>query len=244
MLYCLWDLGLKVGHATRSIDDCIRLAKADMTIRTAMLEARYLWGDQALFDELITRFDKRGGPGHRRRVRRPPSSPSATSATAAAASRAIWSSRTSRKAKGGLRDLHTLFWIAKYVYRVARSRRTGRDRACSMTPNIGCSAAAQDFLWTVRCHLHFIDRPRRGPADLRHSARHRHGSGYTDHAGSARRRTLHEALFPGRQGCRRSDRILCAALESRHAKPRPDARRVVARLRPGGRRKLRESRIS
>ncbi len=38
----LWDLGLKVGHATRSIDDCIRLAKADITIRTAMLEARYI----------------------------------------------------------------------------------------------------------------------------------------------------------------------------------------------------------
>src|SRR5881394_4476098 len=58
ILYCLWDLGLKVGHATRSIDECIRQAKADMTIRTAVLESRFLLGDQALFDELITRFDK------------------------------------------------------------------------------------------------------------------------------------------------------------------------------------------
>src|SRR5687767_14792451 len=58
ILYCLWDLGLKVGHATRSIDECIRQAKADMTIRTAILESRFLNGDRALFDELVTRFDR------------------------------------------------------------------------------------------------------------------------------------------------------------------------------------------
>ena len=58
ILYCLWDLGLKVGHATRSIDECIRQSKADMTIRTAILEARFLLGDHVLFDELIKRFDE------------------------------------------------------------------------------------------------------------------------------------------------------------------------------------------
>ncbi len=57
ILYCLWDTGLKVGHATRSVDECIRQAKADMTIRTAILEARFLLGEQKLFDELVTRFD-------------------------------------------------------------------------------------------------------------------------------------------------------------------------------------------
>src|SRR5829696_1104918 len=58
ILYCLWDLGLKVGHATRSIDECIRQAKADMTVRTALLEGRFLLGDRKLFDEMVTRFDK------------------------------------------------------------------------------------------------------------------------------------------------------------------------------------------
>src|SRR5687768_4738191 len=56
MLYMLWDLGLKVGHATRSVDECVRMAKQDQTIRTALLEARYLWGDAALYRELRTRF--------------------------------------------------------------------------------------------------------------------------------------------------------------------------------------------
>ena len=58
LLYMLWDLGLKVGHATRNVDECIRLSRTDMTIRTAILEARFLWGDEALFDELSPRFDR------------------------------------------------------------------------------------------------------------------------------------------------------------------------------------------
>ena len=65
ILYCLWDMGLKVGHATRSVDECIRQAKADMTIRTAMLEARFILGDQKLFDELVQRFDKQVGDERR-----------------------------------------------------------------------------------------------------------------------------------------------------------------------------------
>ncbi len=57
LLYLLWDLGLKVGQATRSVADCLRYAKADLTIRTALLEARYIWGEQALYNELKQRFD-------------------------------------------------------------------------------------------------------------------------------------------------------------------------------------------
>src|SRR5580765_6266268 len=57
LLYLLWDLGLKVGHSTRSVDECLRYAKADLTIRTALLEARYVWGEQALYDELKQRFE-------------------------------------------------------------------------------------------------------------------------------------------------------------------------------------------
>src|ERR1700744_4251974 len=57
LLYCLWDMGLQVGHSTRSVAECIRQAKADRTIRTAILEARFLLGDKKLFDELVTKFD-------------------------------------------------------------------------------------------------------------------------------------------------------------------------------------------
>ena len=99
MLYMLWDLGLKVGHATRNVDECLRLSRADMTIRTAILEARFLWGEQKLYAEPCStastrRWSRTPAPNTPR-----PSSPSATSATARPAKAAIWSSPTSRTAK-------------------------------------------------------------------------------------------------------------------------------------------------
>src|SRR5260221_698568 len=57
MLYTLWDVGLKIGQSTRSVEECLRQARADMTIRTAILEARYIWGEQAVFDGLKRRFE-------------------------------------------------------------------------------------------------------------------------------------------------------------------------------------------
>src|SRR5215831_19389004 len=57
LLYLLWDLRLKVGHSVRSVDESLRYAKTDLTIRTALLEVRYIWGEQSLFTELKSRFD-------------------------------------------------------------------------------------------------------------------------------------------------------------------------------------------
>ena len=56
MLYFLWDLGLKIGQSSRSLDEMVRMAKGDLTICTALLEGRYVWGDQDLFDEARRRF--------------------------------------------------------------------------------------------------------------------------------------------------------------------------------------------
>src|SRR5204863_8283129 len=104
-------------HATRSVDECIRQAKADMTIRTAVLETRYLVGDRKLHDELVARFDK-DIVQHT----------AAEFVTAKLAEREERHRRAGQSrylvepnvkdGKGGLRDLHTPFWIAKYVYRV------------------------------------------------------------------------------------------------------------------------------
>ena len=70
VLYMLWDLGLKVGHATRSIEECLRMAKGDQTIRTALLESRFLWGDNRIFAEFRRRFFETIGPRERPRFRR------------------------------------------------------------------------------------------------------------------------------------------------------------------------------
>ena len=65
-LYTLWDLGLKVGHSSRSLDEMIRAAKEDLTIRTALLEARFIWGDRAFYDQASARFDAEAVAGNAR----------------------------------------------------------------------------------------------------------------------------------------------------------------------------------
>ena len=153
LLYFLWDLGLTVGQSTRSVDDCIRLSKSDVTIRTAILEARYVWGDRALFDDLHSRFSHEviEGTGH--------DFVEAKLAERNERHKRLGDSRylvepNVKDGKGGLRDLHTLFWIAKYVY---------DTRDIEGLVNIGVLTAAElhrfrraeNYLWAVRCTLHY-----------------------------------------------------------------------------------------
>ena len=56
VLYLLWDMQLKVGHSVRSIDELMTLARKDMTVRTAFLEARLLWGSEDIFEQAHQRF--------------------------------------------------------------------------------------------------------------------------------------------------------------------------------------------
>src|SRR5438874_8004080 len=145
---------LKVGHATRSVDESIRQARGDMTIRTAILETRFLTGDQPLYDELVGRFDKEVVQGtasefvtaklaeREERLRR------------AGQSRYLVEPNV-KDGKGGLRDLHTLFWIAKYVYRVSGAEEL-IERGVFDRQEYKMFRRAEDFLWAVRCHMHFV----------------------------------------------------------------------------------------
>ena len=204
ILYCLWDMGLKVGHATRSINECIRQAKADMTIRTAVLEARYLFGDRKLFDEMVARFDKDVAQGTA------PEFVAAKLAEREERHRRAGQSRylvepNVKDGKGGLRDLHTLFWIAKYVYRV-REPEELIEKGVFNRSEYMLFRRCEDFLWSVRCHMHFVTgrAEERLSFDIQREIAVR--LGYTVASGPARRRALHEALLPDRQGRRRSHR--------------------------------------
>src|SRR5712672_1390384 len=239
ILYCLWDMGLKVGHATRSVDECIRQAKADMTIRTAVLEARFLLGDRKLYDELVARFDKEVVQG--------------TTAEFVAAKLAEREERHRRAGqsrylvepnvkdgKGGLRDLHTLYWIAKYVYRVREReeliahgvydpREYRRFRRCG------------DFLWAVRCHMHFLTgrAEERLSFDLQREIAVR--LGYTEHPGLREVERFMKHYFLIAKDVGDLTAILCDKLENRQAKAMPVLSRMMAKFRPRPRRTLSET---
>ncbi|WP_432817155.1 [protein-PII] uridylyltransferase [Sulfitobacter sp. JB4-11] len=155
MLYMLWDLKLKVGHATRTINECVRLGSEDFTIQTALLEQRHVAGDTDLAEALQTtlRRDLFAGQGrafieakleerdnrHIRQGQRYVVEPNV------------------KEGKGGLRDLHSLFWIAKHIYGVERvSDLVEKD--VFRTEEYETFRAAEDFLWAVRGHLHLLTR--------------------------------------------------------------------------------------
>jgi [protein-PII] uridylyltransferase len=154
ILYLLWDLGLKVGQSSRSLDETVKMAQEDLTIRTALLEGRFVWGDRAVYEEASLRFwnevvgktapefvklkmaerdERHKRMGDSRYVVEP----------------------NVKDGKGGLRDLHTLYWIGKYIHRVT---------SASDLVGVGLLTAeeyrrfrkAENFLWAVRCHMHII----------------------------------------------------------------------------------------
>src|SRR5438477_444129 len=154
LLYLLWDLGLKIGQSTRSVDECLRQARSDLTIRTGLLEARYLWGEQALFNELKRRFDSDIVKGSAAQF------VASKLAERDARHKRVGDSRYQlepniKEGKGGLRDLHTLFWIAKYIYRTDDVGKLVELGVLSAEESQRFDHA-QSFLWTVRCHLHYL----------------------------------------------------------------------------------------
>jgi [protein-PII] uridylyltransferase len=238
ILYCLWDLGLKVGHATRSIDECIRQAKADMTIRTGILESRYLLGDRKLFDELMARFDKLvQGTG--------PDFVAAKLAEREERHRRVGQSRylvepNVKEGKGGLRDLHTLFWIAKYVYHVHDLEELV-DRGVFERDEMKLFRRCEDFLWSVRCNMHFLmgRAEERLSFDIQREMAAR--LGYTQRAGMKDVERFMKHYFLIAKDVGDLTAILCSALEDQQAKPAPVLSRVIARFRPRGKRPLTES---
>src|SRR3954451_10866779 len=239
ILYCLWDMGLKVGHATRSVDECIRQAKSDMTIRTALLEARYLLGDRALYDEFATRFDKDV-------VRN--TAPEFVAAKLAEREERLRRAGQSRylvepnvkDGKGGLRDLHTLFWIAKYVYRV-HSAEELIERGVFNHSEYKMFREAEDFLWAVRCQMHFVmgRAEERLSFDIQREIAVR--LGYTAHPGMRDVERFMKHYFLVAKDVGDLTAILCAGLEEREAKSVPVLDRVLARLKPRPRRVVLDS---
>jgi [protein-PII] uridylyltransferase len=156
MLYFMWDLGLKVGHATRSIAHCLADAQSDLTIRTSLLDARLIAGDQALFEDFLERFD----------AARSASFPGAFIAAKQAERRerhrrfgesAYLVEPNIKEGRGGLRDLQTLTWMVRAAFGPGAPADLVDTRLGLLdAQELRRMRRSWDFLWTVRFHMHYI----------------------------------------------------------------------------------------
>jgi [protein-PII] uridylyltransferase len=226
MLYILWDLRLKVGHSSRTVADCLTLGAGDFTIRTALLERRFLVGDEAVTTTLSKRLNQDLFTGTETEF-----------VTAKLAERDERHERQGeryvvepnvKEGKGGLRDLQSLYWIAKYVHHVETIEDLVRLNVFS-AEEYEHFQKAENFLWAVRCHLHLITkRPNEQLTfDLQVEVAER--MGYEDRAG--RRAVEHFMQDFFRNATRVGDltRIFLTKLEAIHAKPEPLLQRIFSR---------------
>ncbi|QFU17576.1 [protein-PII] uridylyltransferase [Microvirga thermotolerans] len=229
MLYVLWDLKLKVGHATRSVEECLREAGADMTVRTSLLEARFMFGDRGLFDDLVSRFDREIVAASAAEFVDAKLKERDARVAKAGASRYLVEPNV-KDGKGGLRDLNTLFWIAKYVYRVREPEEL--VKAGLFTPEeFKLFARCEEFLWRVRCHLHFATgrAEERLTFDLQRTIAER--IGFAGRGGLSAVERFMKAYFRIAKDVGDLTAIVCAELEARQAKKRPVLDRMFGRFR-------------
>ena len=154
MLYFLWDMGLKVGQSSRTVDDMVRMAREDLTIRTALLEGRFLWGDKPLYEEASNRFWAEVVKGSERQFLSQKLEERNSRHKRMGDSRYVVEPNV-KDGKGGLRDLQTLYWIGKYIHRV-RSASELIDVGLLTRAEYRSFRRAEGFLLAVRCHMHII----------------------------------------------------------------------------------------
>jgi [protein-PII] uridylyltransferase len=216
VLYMLWDMGLKIGHSTRSADDVVRLAKRDLTIRTSVLDSRWLWGDQGLFINLQKRFKSEVVEG--------------TGANFVEAKLKERDERHDRmgdsryvvepnlkEGKGGLRDLQTLFWLARYLYGISEVEELVSLKVFTRH-DVNRYRKALNFLVTVRCHIHYLTNraEERISFDVQKSVGER--MAYNNRAGSSGVERFMKHYFLIAKDVGDLTRVLCAVLEEQQKK--------------------------
>ena len=153
LLYTLWDIGLKVGHAVRSVEDCVKVANSDMQSKTSLIEARLITGDTVLFDRMQRVVLAKCVAGYEDEYI------AARLADQSARRAKYGNSATMQEPNikngcGGLRDFQNLLWMAHFKH---RTRSLDELQALELTSAAEARQleAAYDFLLRARNELHY-----------------------------------------------------------------------------------------
>lgn len=154
ILYLLWDIGFNVGHSVRGLGDCVSMAREDVVSRNSMIDARLLWGDAGLFEQLTERLDEeifeKQKPALLDELLKEREARYAKFGSAA-----CLQEPNIKESAGGLRDLHELLWASRVAY--GQTTLEGLIKA-EVIPERDAKAigAAYEFLLRVRNDLHFL----------------------------------------------------------------------------------------
>ena len=227
VLYLLWDLHLKVGHSSRTIKDCLRLGAEDYTIRTALLELRFLTGKESLARDLEDRLWSDLFRGSEKQFVEAKLSERQTRHTRQGGQRYMVEPNV-KEGKGGLRDLQGLYWIAKYVHGVS-------DTSQLVTLGVFTKGEyarfrkADDFLWAVRCHLHLIADRAMDQLTFDMQVEVAERMGYRDRAGRRAVEVFMQDYFRHATEVGELTRIFLTKMEAAHVKSEPLLDRVFRR---------------
>lgn len=224
-LYILWDIKLKVGHATRSIDECVSLSKEDLTIRTSLLECRYIRGEKTLSKQLDRRLWKelfrKSGPEfvEQKLVER-------ENRHKKQGGQRFMLEPNVKEGKGGLRDLQTLFWITKYLSHAENPEEMIKQGYYTAEEHQQFYEA-EEFLWTVRCHLHLTTKRATEQLTFDTQIDVANALGYQDQDGQRGVEKFMQDYFRHATKVGDLTRIFLTALEAQHVKQQPS---IVRRL--------------
>lgn len=149
-----WNAGVKLSYSVRTLEDCEEAMRSDLYFITSLLEKRRVWGPEATYERLEAALEKYLAA----------SSPSVFVAAKLAEQEARHKKMGDtryhlqpnlKESKGGLRDIHTLLWIANFLY--GETTPKGLVKKGLLTAQEARTLQqAQEFFWTVRWHLHAI----------------------------------------------------------------------------------------
>ncbi|MGR3814141.1 MAG: [protein-PII] uridylyltransferase [Cognatishimia activa] len=228
MLYMLWDLRLKVGHSSRTVKDCVRLGGEDFTIRTALLEQRFLAGFAPLGQELPAKLEADLFKGSERQFIEAKLAERDARHVKQGARYVV--EPNVKEGKGGLRDLQSLFWIAKYVYHVNDVRELV-GLGLFTQDEFQLFARAENFLWATRAHLHLLAKRPMEQLSFDMQVMVAERMGYEDKAGRRAVEIFMQEYFRHATAVGDLTRILLTKLEARHAKAPALMERIFKRKR-------------
>jgi len=154
ILYALYDTRVEVGHAVRNVRECVRMAAQDLKVKTALLDTRFLCGDEGLYSEFAEAMDRDVLKRNAARFFKDKLAESEARHNQYGDSVYLLEPHL-KDGEGGLRDLHTAMWLAKVKFKTNKSGALVRLGVITDTERDELEAA-RDFLFRVRNSLHFL----------------------------------------------------------------------------------------